>query len=108
MNTIDTKFKRFEIYLKAQKYCEDLTLITNIVDLRIINKIILKYNEVSSIIEIDRRKRVDKIIKNKFSRSSARDNRTIIRYSLLLSYNIIFIYILLLNILNKIYLNRYT
>ena len=80
----------------------------NIVDLRIISEIILKYNKVSSVIEIDKRKRVDKIIKNKFLRLSIRDNRTIIRYSLLSSYNIILIYILLLNILNKIYLNYYT
>ena len=80
----------------------------NIVDLKIINKIILKYNEVSNIIKINKRKRVNKIIKNKFSRSSARDNRTIIRYSLLLFYNIILTRILLLNILNKIYLNYYT
>ena len=108
MNTIDIKLKKFEIYLKAQKYREDLTLIANIVNLKIINKIILKYNEVFNIIKIDRRKRVNKIIKNKFSRSSARGDRTIIRYSLSLSYNIILIYILLLNILNKIYLNYYT
>ena len=80
----------------------------NIVDLKIINKIILKYNKVSSIIKIDRRKRVDKIIKNKFSKLSTRNNRTIIKYNLLLFYNIIFIRILLLNILSKIYLNRYT
>ena len=80
----------------------------NIVDLRIISEIILKYNKVSSVIEIDKRKRVDKIIKNKFLRLSIRDNRTIIRYSLLSSYNIILIYILLFNILNEIYLNRYT
>ena len=75
MNIIDIKFKRFEIYLKAQKYREDLILITNIVDLKIINKIILKYNEVSSVIRIDKRKRVNKIIKNKFLRSSARDKQ---------------------------------
>ena len=80
----------------------------NIIDLRVISKIILKCNKVFNIIKIDKRKRVNKIIKNKFSRSSARDNRTIIRYSLLSSYNIILIYILLFNILNKIYLNRYT
>ena len=80
----------------------------NIVDLKVINKIIFKYNEVSSAIKIDRRKKVNKIIKNKFFRSSARDNKTIIRYSLLSLYNIIFIYIFLFNILNEIYLNRYT
>ena len=80
----------------------------NIVDLRVASEVILKCNEVSSVIEIDRRKRVNKIIKNKFSRSSARDNRTVIKYSFLLLYNIILIYILLLNILNKIYLNYYT
>ena len=108
MNIIDTKFKKFKIYLKAQKYREDLTLITNIVDLKVINKIILKYNKVSNIIEINRRKRINKIIKNKFLRLSARDDRTIIKYSLLLSYNITLIRILLLNILNKIYFNRYT
>ena len=80
----------------------------NIVDLKVISEIILKYNEVSSVIKIDRRKRVNKIIKNKFLRSSTRDNRTIIEYNLLSSYNIIFTRILLLDILNKIYLNRYT
>ena len=80
----------------------------NIVNLKVANKIILKYNKVSSVIEIDRRKRINKIIKNKFSKLSARDNRTIIKYNLLLLYNIILIYILLLNILNKIYLNYYT
>ena len=80
----------------------------NIVDLKVINKIIFKYNEVSSIIKIDKRKRVNKIIKNKFSRSSARGDRTIIEYSLLLLYNIILIYILLLNILSEIYFNYYT
>ena len=79
----------------------------NIIDLRVVNKIILKYNEVFNIIKIDRRKRVNKIIKNKFFRSSARDDRTIIKYNLLLLYNIILIYILLLNILNEIYFNRY-
>ena len=79
----------------------------NIVDLRVINKIIFKYNKVFNIIKINKRKRVNKIIKNKFLRSSTQDNRTIIRYSLLLFYNIILIYILLLNILNKIYLNYY-
>ena len=108
MNIINIKLKKFEIYFKAQKYREDLIFIINIIDLRVASKVILKYNKVSSIIEIDRRKRVDKIIKNKFSRSSARDNRTIIRYSLLLFYNIILTRILLLNILNKIYLNYYT
>ena len=80
----------------------------NIVDLKIASKIILKYNKVFNIIKIDKRKRVNKIIKNKFFRSSARDNRTIIKYNLLLLYNIILIYILLFNILNKIYLNYYT
>ena len=80
----------------------------NIVDLRIVNEIILKYNKVSSVIEIDERKRVNKIAENKFLRSSTRDNRTVIKYSLLSSYNIILIRVLLLNILNKIYLNRYT
>ena len=99
---------KFEIYLKAQKYSEGLTLIINIVDLKIANKIILKYNEVSNIIKINRREKINKIIKNKFLRSSARDDKTIIKYYLLLLYNIIFIYILLLNILNKIYLNYYT
>ena len=43
----------------------------NIVDLKIANKIILKYNKVFNIIKIDKRKRVDKIIKNKFFRLSA-------------------------------------
>ena len=71
MNIIDIEFKRFKIRLKAQKYREDLILIANIVDLKIVNKIILKYNKVSSTIKIDKRKRVDKIIKNKFLRSSA-------------------------------------
>ena len=80
----------------------------NIIDLKVINKIILKYNEVSNTIKINKRKRVNKIIKNKFLRSSARDNRTVIRYSLLLSYNITLIRILLFNILSEIYLNRYT
>ena len=80
----------------------------NIVDLRVVSEIILKYNKVSSVIKIDKRKRVNKIIKNKFSKSSIRDNRTVIRYSLLLFYNIIFIRIFLLNILNKIYFNYYT
>ena len=42
----------------------------NIIDLRVANKIILKYNEVSSVIKINRRKRVNKIAKNKFSRLS--------------------------------------
>ena len=108
MNIINIELKRFEIYFKAQKYREDLILIANAVDFRVVNKIILKYNKVSSVIEIDKRKKVNKIIKNKFSRSSTRDNRTIIRYSLLSFYNITLIRILLLNILNKIYLNRYT
>ena len=80
----------------------------NIVDLKIVNKIILKYNEVSSAIKINKKKRVNKIIKNKFSRSSARDNRTIIKYNFLLSYNITLTRVLLLNILNKIYFNYYT
>ena len=80
----------------------------NIVDLRIVNKVILKYNKVSSVIKIDKKKRVNKIIKNKFFRSSARYNRTVIRYNLLLLYNIILIRILLFNILSKIYLNYYT
>ena len=80
----------------------------NIVDLRVINKIIFKYNKVFNIIKINKRKRVNKIIKNKFLRSSTRDNRTVIKYSLLLSYNIILTRILLLNILNKIYFNYYT
>ena len=102
------KSKKFKIYLKAQKYREDLIFIINIVDLKIVNKIILKYNKVFNIIKIDERKRVNKIIKNEFFKSSIRDNRTVIKYSLLLSYNIILIYILLLNILNKIYLNYYT
>ena len=108
MNIINIKLKKFEIYFKAQKYREDLIFIINIVDLKVVNKVILKYNKVSSIIKIDRRKRVNKIIKNKFSRLSTRDNRTIIKYSLLLLYNIVLIRILLLNILNKIYLNYYT
>ena len=43
----------------------------NIVDLKVISEIILKYNEVSSAIKIDKRKRINKIIKNKFSRLSA-------------------------------------
>ena len=102
------KLKRFKIYLKAQKYREDLTLIINIIDLKVANKIILKYNKVSSAIKINKRKKVNKIIKNKFLRSSARDNRTIIKYSLLLLYNIILTRILLLNILSEIYLNYYT
>ena len=68
MNTIDIKLKRFKIYFKAQKYREDLILIINIVDFKVVNKIILKYNKVSNIIKIDRRKRVDKIIENKFFR----------------------------------------
>ena len=80
----------------------------NIVDLKVISEIILKYNEVSSAIKIDKRKRVDRIIKNKFSRSSTRDNRTVIEYSLLSPYNIIFIRVFLFNILSEIYLNRYT
>ena len=80
----------------------------NIINLRVVNKIILKYNEVSSVIKIDKRKRVNKIIKNKFSKSSTRDDRIIIEYSLLLFYNIILTRILLLNILNKIYFNYYT
>ena len=80
----------------------------NTVDFKVVNKIIFKYNKVSSAIEIDERKRINKIIKNKFLRLSARDNKTVIRYSLLLFYNIILIRILLLNILNKIYLNYYT
>ena len=79
----------------------------NIVDLRIVNKIIFKYNKVSSVIKIDKRKRINKTIKNKFLRLSTRDNRTIIKYSLLLLYNIILASILLFNILNKIYLNYY-
>ena len=79
----------------------------NIVDLKIINKIILKYNEVSSVIKINERKRVDKIIKNKFFRLSIRSDKTVIRYSLLSLYNIILIRILLFNILNEIYLNYY-
>ena len=40
----------------------------NIIDLRVVNKVILKYNEVSSTIKINKRKRANKIIKNKFSR----------------------------------------
>ena len=104
---INIKLKKFEIYLKAQKYRENLIFIINIIDLRIANEIILKYNKVSSAIKINKRKRVDKIIKNKFLRSTARDNKTIIRYNLLLLYNIIFTRILLLNILNKIYFNYY-
>ena len=102
------KFKKFKIYLKEQEYRKDLTFLINIVDLKIISEIIFKYNKVSSVIKIDRRERVDKIIKNKFFRSSTRGDRTVIKYSLLLSYNIILIRILLLNILNKIYLNYYT
>ena len=35
----------------------------NIVDLKIASKIILKYNKVSSAIKINRRERVNKIIK---------------------------------------------
>ena len=108
MNIIDIKSKKFKIYLKAQKYREDLILIINIVNLKVINKIILKYNEVANTIKIDKRKRINKITKNKFLRLSTRDNRTIIKYSLLLFYNIILIRILLLNILNKIYFNYYT
>ena len=80
----------------------------NTVDLRVINKVILKYNEVSSIIKINKRKRVNKIAKNKFLRLNTRDNRTVIRYSLLSLYNITLTHILLLDILNKIYFNRYT
>ena len=64
------KFKRFKIYLKAQKYSEDLIFIINIVNLKIVNKIIFKYNKVFNIIKIDRRERVNKIIKNKFFRLS--------------------------------------
>ena len=108
MNIINIKFKKFEIYLKAQKYREDLTLIVNIVDLKIASKIILKYNKVSSAIKIDRRKRINKIAKNKFLKLSTRGNRTIIEYSLLLFYNITLTCVLLFNILNKIYFNRYT
>ena len=80
----------------------------NIVDLKVANKVILKYNKVSSAIKINKRKRINKIAKNKFFRLNTRDNKTVIRYSLLLLYNIILIRILLLNILNKIYLNYYT
>ena len=80
----------------------------NIINLKVVSEIILKYNKVFNVIKIDKRKRVNKIIKNKFLRSSARSNRIVIRYSLLSSYNIILIYILLFNILNKIHLNRYT
>ena len=108
MNAIDIEFKRFEIYLKAQKYREDLILIINIVDLRVVSEIILKCNEVSSAIKIDRKERINKITENKFLRSSARDARTVIRHYLLLFYNIILIRVLLLNILDEIYLNRYT
>ena len=64
------KFKRFKIYLKAQKYREDLTFIINIVDLKVVSKIILKYNKVFSVIKINKRKRINKIIENKFSRLS--------------------------------------
>ena len=71
MNIINIKLKKFKIRLKAQKYREDLTLITNIVDLKIVNKIIFIYNEVFNAIKIDKRKRVDKIAKNKFLRLSA-------------------------------------
>ena len=59
MNIINIKLKRFKLRLKAQKYSEDLIFITNIVDLRVVNKIILKYNKVSSIIKIDKRERID-------------------------------------------------
>ena len=42
----------------------------NIINLRIVSKIILKYNKVSSAIKIDRRERINKIIKNKFLKLS--------------------------------------
>ena len=42
----------------------------NIVDLRVVSEIILKYNEVFSVIEINERKRINKIAKNKFSKLS--------------------------------------
>ena len=108
MNIINIKLKRFKIRLKAQKYSKDLIFIINIVDLRIVNKIILKYNKVFSVIKIDKREKIAKIAKNKFIRLSTRGDRTIIKYSLLLFYNIILIRILLLNILSEIYFDYYT
>ena len=42
----------------------------NIIDLKIVSEIIFKYNKVFNVIKIDKRERVDKIIKNKFSRLS--------------------------------------
>ena len=51
-----------------QKYNEDFTFITNIINFKIINKIVFKRHKIFIIVEINKNQRLNKIIINKFVR----------------------------------------
>ena len=52
-NAINSIIARFQINFKAQKYNEDLTFMTNIINLKIINEIIFERHKVFTIIKIN-------------------------------------------------------
>ena len=53
-NTINSIIAKFQINFKTQKYNKDFAFITNIINLKIINKIIFKYYKIFIIIEINK------------------------------------------------------
>ena len=57
---------KFQINFKTQKYNKNLFFITNIINFKIINKIIFKRYKIFLIVEINENQSFNKIIINKF------------------------------------------
>ena len=49
-----------------QEYNEDLAFITNIINLKIINKVIFEYYKIFIIVKINKNQKLNKIVINKF------------------------------------------
>ena len=67
-NAINSIIAKFQINFETQKYDEDFAFITNIINLKITNKIIFKRHKIFIIVKINENQKSYKIVINKFVR----------------------------------------
>ena len=102
-NAINSIIARFQINLKTQKYNKSLTLITNIINLKIINEIVFENHKIFIIVKINKNQRLNKIVINKLIRQNIKRYKRIMKSNLLITHYTTFTNIFLNNVLEKIH-----
>ena len=107
MNAIDSIIAKLQINFKTQKYNENLIFVINIINLKIVNKIIFKRYKILIIIKIYKNQKFNKIVINKFARLNIKRCELIIKNNLLTFYYITFANVFLDNVFNEIYIYNF-